>query len=183
MTKHCTNYSKARIGKRFSLWSSGHLVIWSSLLLTACGFSPMYAQKNQAPLSVGVLIEASKDEMGQQFQQNLEDQLNSGVAPANPAYKLVVSLGSAAGGMGVARDGTVSRYNVTLTSVYTLIRLADKKVIQQDTINHVSSFNNPANQYFSTYISQKDAQRRGIMELSELYRQRIGALLLREKAP
>lgn len=121
--------------------------------------------------------------MGQQFQQNLEDRLNSGGVPANPAYTLAVSLGNATSGMGVARDGTVSRYNVILSSGYTLTRLADRKIIQQDTINHVSSFNNPANQYFSTYISQKDAQRRGIMELSELYRQRIGALLLREKVP
>ncbi len=168
--------------KQITSWMMRSFIVTISIFaLAACGFSPMYSQKNQVPLSAGIVIDAPKDEMGQQLQQNLEDQLNVGGVPANPVYKLVVNLSSAAGGMGVARDGTVSRYNVTLASHYTLTRLADHKIMHSDTIQHVSSFNNPANQYFSTYISQKDATRRGIMELSELYRQRIGALLLREK--
>lgn len=152
------------------------------LLLTACGFEPMYGAKNQEQLSVGVLIEAPKDEMGQQFQQNLEDALNPHGLAGAPTYKLVVTLISAVGGMGVARDGTVSRFNVMLISNYNLIRIADNKVINAGEIRHVSSYNNQANQYFSTYISQKDAIKRGVMELSELFRQRMASLLLKPKA-
>lgn len=153
------------------------------LCVSACGFSPMYSAENKQPLSVGILIETSKDEMGQQFQQNLEDKLNPQGVPLHPVYKLSVALGSGASGMGVARDGTVSRYNVTLISNYTLTRIADNKMIRQGEIRHVSSFNNQANQYFSTYISQEDSTKRGIMELAELYRQRIGAMLLRNAQP
>jgi LPS-assembly lipoprotein len=153
------------------------------LSLAACGFQPMYGEQNQQALSAGVQIAASKDAMGQQFQQNLEDRLNPGGMPAKPAYRLSVTVGSVTSGMGVARDGTVSRFNVTLRSGYVLLRLSDNVEIQRGEIQHVSSFNNQANQYFSTYISEKDAISRGITELSELYRQRIGALLLKDSAP
>jgi len=151
------------------------------LLLAACGFEPMYGEKNQQVLSGGVQIETSRDAMGQQFQQNLEDRLNPGGLPSTPGYKLSVKLDSVAEPIGVARDGTVSRFNVTLNSTYILTRISDNKVIKTGNIHHVSSYNNQTNQYFSTYISEKDSLARGVIELSELYRQRIGALLLRDQ--
>ena len=142
----------------------------------------MYGAKNQAPLAVGIKIVAPNDKMGQQFQQDLEDRLNpGGVTPAKPAYQLTVDLISAPTAIGVARDGTVSRYNVILQSNYTLTNLADETE-RRGTVRHVSSYNNPANQFFSTYISEQDAISRGITELAELYRQRLGALLLKKPA-
>lgn len=179
MIRHRMEHSKAGIRSFFLSWSSAHLVLCSSLLLSACGFSPMYGQKHHDALSAGILIEAPRDELGRQLQHALEDRLNPSPAPATPAYKLTVTLTSSAGGIGVARDGTISRYNITLTSSYTLMRLSDKRVIQTDNIQHISSFNNPVNQYFSTYIAQKNAMTQGVNELSELYRQRIGTLLLK----
>jgi hypothetical protein len=159
------------------------LPVLVALLLAGCGFHPMYGKANEHALVSGVMIDTTRDRMGQQLKQDLEDRLNppSGV-PAKPAYRLSVTLQSDASAIGVARDGTVSRFNVTLRSVYTLTRLSDGKKIQSGEIRHVSSYNNQVNQYYSTYISEKDAISRGIVELSELYRQRIGALLLKSPA-
>ncbi|MDX2074170.1 MAG: hypothetical protein SFX19_07400 [Alphaproteobacteria bacterium] len=158
------------------------LIVLLSLSLAACGFTPMRGAQNRQALSVGVSVDASpKDEDGRELEKALEDRLNLQGLPSHPAYKLSVVLTSALGGIGVARDGTVSRFNVTLTSNYVLTRLADDKIIQRGEIRHVSSFNNQTNQYFSTYISEKDSIKRGIAELSELYRQRIGALLLKQQ--
>lgn len=156
------------------------------LLLAACGFQPMYGQSNKASpaLYVGIKVEAPNDPPGQQLKHNLEDRLNpDGQMPAHPAYKLHVTLASAIGGMGVARDGTVSRYNVTLVSEYVLTDLATGKAVNRGQIHHVSSFNNQVNQYFSTFVAQEDSIKRGIVELSEIYRQRIGAVLIKGPKP
>lgn len=159
-------------------WLSRIIALTALFAFSACGFSPMYGAKSQQKLAAGFIIETASDAKGQQFKADLEDRLNPEGIPSHPTYKLNVSLGSVSYAMGVARDGTASRFNVILSSNYTLTRLADNKVVKVGNIQHVSSFNNQTNQYFSTYISEKDAVKRGITELSELYRQRIGTFLL-----
>src|SRR5688572_12647479 len=141
----------------------------SLLALAGCGFAPMYGKSTQQALASGVRIEAPRDAMGQKFQQELEDRLNPTGIPANPKYLLKVDLATASSAIGVARDGTVSRFNVILGSRYMLVRLSDNKVVQRDEVSHVASFNNQPNQYFSTYISEKDALRRGVEELAALF--------------
>ena len=165
------------------MWLLSRLVIGAwCLVLSACGFQPMYGAKGSAPEAsiAGVKIEASGQDrrMGQQLKFDLEDKLNpAGAVPALPAYRLSVSLESSVGGIGVARDGTVSRYNVYLTSQYALYRTGESKPVTTGSLQHVSSYNNLVNQYYSTYISEQDAIRRGITELAELYRQRLSPYL------
>lgn len=150
------------------------------LIVSGCGFQPMYGARYQNSLSAGIAIEAPKDAAGQQFQQDLEDQLNPEGVPPRPKYRLNVQLTYASGAIGVARDGTVSRFNVTMNSSFVLTRISDNVVVERGDIHHVSSYNNQANQYFSTYVSERDSIKRGITELAGLYRQRIGALLVKE---
>lgn len=108
--------------------------------------------------------------MARQFTNNLEDMLNY---EGTPAYKLDVVLTQSVVGIGVARDGTASRYNLVLNSTYKLIRIADGKEVDSGSLGNFTSYNNPNNQYFSTYVSEQDARKRGIKELAELYRQRL----------
>lgn len=159
-----------------------NLFIIALLSLSACGFKPMYASKTSTPGGSlkGVLVEKVEGpgRMAQQLKADLEDKLNPGGAvPANPTYRLNLSLTSAESAIGVARDGTVSRYNVYLTSVYTLTRIADNKKITSGTLQQVSSYNNATNQYFSTFVSQGDASKRGVTELAEMYHQRLSPYL------
>ena len=108
----------------------------------------------------------------------LEDRLNpEGAVPPNPAYRLSLTFTNSTVPIGVARDGTVSRYNVYLTSHYTLYRNADDKAITAGDLSYVNSYNNLTNQYFSTYVSEQDALKRNVTELAELYRQRLTAYL------
>lgn len=154
----------------------------SVLLLTACGFKPMYGAKKGAPeasiAGVEVAQITGERRLTQQLKADLEDRLNpAGAVPAKPTYKLTLNLRSTASPIGVARDGTVSRYNVYLDSDYTLVRLADSKEMTKGSLRHVSSYNNLVNQYYSTYVSEQDALTRGVTELSELYRQRLSPFL------
>lgn len=157
---------------------SGVLALSCSLLY-GCGFEPVYASKRTTPNTIhtgGVAIDSIPGLSGQQFRAGLEDHLNPGGAvPANPAYRLNATLSYVTTPIGVARDGTVSRYNIYINSSYVLYRTSDNKRMTSGRLQHVSSYNNVTNAYFSTYISEGDALKRGIAELSELYRQRLAA--------
>ncbi len=152
------------------------------LFLTACGFKAVYGQQvnesgttNSAQLA-SIRIDHMDERTGQEFKEDLEDQLNpGGFISAAPSYRLHVTLTTVEGAIGTSRDGTVSRYNVYLNSSYALFRIADNVQVTGGTLNHVSSYNNVINAYFSTYISDQDATKRGIAELAEIYRARLSA--------
>lgn len=149
-----------------------------SYVVSACGFKPLYGTSSVGAehLLGGVAVENIGGRDGQLFKQNLEDQLNpSGAVPANPAYRLHIYYSSVESPIGTERDGTVTRYNVYLRSFYKLYRNSDDVLMTTGSINHVSSYNNRTNEYYSTYIAQKDAIKRGVNELSKVYRQRLGA--------
>ena len=156
-------------------------VLFIPLLAAACGFSPMYGAKTAEPGAKQVAGVAIDSEVvgrpGQLFKADLEDKLNpGGSVPAQPEYRLKVTLTSSAGAIGVARDGTISRYNVYLDSTYKLYDARGKE-LTQGSLRHVGSYNNLANRYFSTYVSEQDAIKRGITELAELYKQRLSPYL------
>lgn len=161
------------------------------LMLSACGFKPVYGTASglpaESPVRDGIKIYAtasgttpssvntsidssSSAAMSRQFVNNLEDLVGPS---ASPTYKLEVVMVQSSVGIGVARDGTASRYNLVIDSSYKLSRLTDGKLVDSGTISNVTSYNNPNNQYFSTYISEQDARKRGISELAELYRHRL----------
>jgi hypothetical protein len=164
------------------------------LLLASCGFRPVYDKSQPASgnsiTNTGVRVIAvatgttstlptSSDSsfdnsaaasMARQFTNSLEDMMNSG---GNPAYEINVFISYNNIGVGVARDGTASRYNLVINSSYKLIRLSDGKEVDNGSLSNVISYNNPNNQYFSTYISEQDVRKRGVKELAELYRHRL----------
>jgi LPS-assembly lipoprotein len=158
------------------------LCIFLPLLLSGCGFEPLYAKKTNAndpsKLFAGVTVDPIRDRTGEMLKNALEDKLNPhGVIPPSPAYRLQVSYRSSIASIGVSRDATVSRYNVYLNSRYVLYRNVDGKAITSGEVNYVGSYNNLINEYFSTYISEQDAYKNGVEELSEQYRQRLSAYL------
>lgn len=158
-----------------------HLCI-SAFLLSACGFTPLYGKKDSgaAPSALaGVKIDPiDGGRMGQQFKIALEDSLNPGGAvPASAPYHLTATLVSAEAPIGVSTDGTVSRYNVYLDSTYILFRTSDGEKVSTGKVRQISSYNNATNAYFSTFVSQQDAIKQGVEELSEIYRERLIAYL------
>lgn len=150
--------------------------------LAGCGFHPLYAEPGReaagSKIFAGVKVDPMPGRLGQQFRANLEDALNpGGVVPAAPGYRLSATIATTESPIGVARDATVSRFNVYIDSHYILTRLSDGKTLTTGDIRQVSSYNNLTNVYFSTYISQQDAIRQGMQALSEQYRQRLAAYL------
>lgn len=154
------------------------------LPLAGCGFKPVYGEKEQSsPLQAmaGVRIrEAGRQYTDQLFQQSLEDRLNPGGVPANAPYQLEYTLAMSESPIGVTRDGTVLRYNISMDASYKLIRIDNNLKITQGAVRHVSSYNNPIGKYYSTFVSKEDAVHRGIGELSEMIRTRLAPFLVQK---
>ena len=150
-------------------------------LIAACGFQPMYgtdSATSNPELFAGVKISHIPGREGQLLREGLEDKMNPGGAdPAHPIYRLEVSLRKSSGAIGVARDGTVSRYNLYLDSHYVLYRDADGIAVAEGNFRRVSSYNNLANAYFSTFVSESDALKQGVRELAEDYSERLSTYL------
>ncbi len=158
------------------------LLLLPLLVLVGCGFEPMYGRQEKTASSGsllgGIAIEPVSGRPGQLFTAELEDQLNpQGKVPSDPKYRLQPTLTLREAAIGVARDGTVSRYNIYLDSYYKLYRTSDNQLMTSGNLRHVSSYNNILNEYYSTYVAQEDAYKRGVTELAKLFRQRIGAYL------
>ena len=149
------------------------------LLLTGCGFQPLYGKKTSdkdiSKVFAGVKVDDIPAKNGQMLRIKLEDKLNPDGIAAKPEYRLHVIFRSSVTPIGVARDGTVSRYNVYLTSKFVLYRTSDDKPVTSGDIGYVDSYNNLTNAYFSTYISSEDALKNGVNEMSELYRERLSS--------
>jgi hypothetical protein len=173
------------------MWLQNKACLYLSLLLLAsCGFQPMYGRHQESEadsaLRAGIKVDhvtsssagVSHSRVAQLFKANLEDQLNPGGASGNAAYRLAVTLTSRASPIGVDPAGTVSRYNVFMNSNYVLYRNSDGVRMTSGTLTHVSSYNNITGAYFSTYISEQDALKRGIEELAQLYRQRMASFIV-----
>lgn len=195
-----SNQNKKLKLQALSLKASYFLITaFSCLLISACGFQPVYSKNStdsaQSLIRAGVKVSASAggaislsanesidnsaySNMSRQFSNNLEDLIGTS---SDPEYKIDVSITQSSSGVGVAKDGTASRYNLVINSSYKLSRISDNKVIDSGSISNFTSYNNPNNQYFSTYVSEQDARKRGIKELAELYRQRLIAFVEKPK--
>lgn len=162
-------------------------VVALCLLVAGCGFSPMYSKEASADAGSqifgGVRVEPIHGRSGQIYRGHLEDLLNQGgVVPPSPAYRLEATLASSTIPIDIARDGTVSRYNIYIDSHYTLFRTSDGQAVTSGNLRHVSSYNNLSNAYFSTFMSEADVTKRGIRELAEDCRQRIASYLSKPDA-
>lgn len=157
-------------------------------LLGACGFTPMYAKQPKGEPALagrGVFIDVIGSERAQyQLRNELEDKLNpSGRVPPFPAYRLTATFQTRVSAIGVSTDGTVSRYNVYLSSEYELKDYSTDEVVTRGNLEQVNSYNNRINEYYSTYISSEDAIKRGVMALAETYRQRLAPFLNGQRLP
>lgn len=146
--------------------------------LGGCGFQPLYGaaatSDSASELLAGVQLDPLPGRLGQLFASSLEDRLHpSGALPPRPDYRLSVKLDHMSIPISVARDGTVSRYNIHFNSEYVLYRIRDQQPVTSGRLSYITSYNNLTNAYFSTYVSEQDAQKRGVVALAELYRQRL----------
>ncbi len=101
--------------------------------------------------------------------------------PARPSYILDVRLTLVTEEVGIRRDETATRANLLLNSWFILRAAADNRVLYQDRVSSINSYN-ILDQPYPTDVAEADALSRGLRELSEEIKLRLAVFFVCEGA-
>jgi len=160
------------------------LIVATSLALAGCGFRPLYGERSATSVSAAELaaiqIETIPNRDGQMLRNNLLDKLQPrGPAPKS-LYRLAVGLQTTKEGYGIREDDTATRASLTMVANYNLLDLSNGQVLLNASSRSTSSYNILDNE-FATVISEDDAVRRTVQDLSEEIRTRLAVFLMSRK--
>lgn len=144
--------------------------------LPGCGFHPLYGGQRlaiQDESLASVRIMSIKDREGQILHNYLLTALNPGGQPRFPAYNLDVQLKQTTVNLGIQKDETATRANMTLNANFTLTRLADGKKVFHGQSQITNSYN-ILTSHFATIVSQQDATDRAARALADDIKTRLG---------
>lgn len=156
------------------------------LILPACGFEPLYGRSGEDRRSTvddlaTVRVVPLKDRAGQQLHNLLLTRLNPKGQPTAPAYLLNIDLTRTTREVGIRKDETATRANLVLTASYALKPVDRDTVVLRGELRSFNSYNILESQ-FPSYVSENDALKRGLRELSDDLRIRLAAFFATKSA-
>ena len=155
------------------------------LLFTAsCGFKPLYGNHatsvSQAELSQ-VRLAPLHDRVGQLLHIQLSKGMHAQGKPRNPVWELVIKLTTQTVDLGIRKDETATRANMTLNALFQLKRIDTGRVSFKGRSVITISYNILESR-FGTISSRNDATRRATRELGENIKNRVALFLSQRSA-
>ena len=138
-------------------------MLCAALLLTGCGFTPMYgtdAENSSVTQAMAAIdIEEIPDRLGKQVHNNLLDAITPGGMPGSAQYRLQVQLLEEREDVGLRQDASVTRANYRLRAQFRLIDNNDEAVLIHGSTWAETAFDVTSSDY-STLIAERAAQER-----------------------
>lgn len=169
-------------------WSRRNLLRGAAALaamgtLAGCGFQPVYARRpggnDIAERLNQVAISNIPDRPGQILRNLLIDRFYITGRPADPEYRLSVNLTAREAKLGIRKDETATRAQLTLIARYVLQEQATNQILLQTSSRAIVSYNILEDQY-ATLVTEEDAYERGLTRLSDDIATRISLYFTRE---
>ena len=157
----------------------------ATLVVSGCGFEPLYSstEGSTSPAVTeqlaSVKIATIPDRSGQKLRNNLALRINPQGEPINPQYQLSVSYSRVKEDFNLRKDSTTGRSRLRMSANFTLMQ-GNKVLLRGSSISY-SSFNVLDEQFAST-IGERDAEDRGLVELSEDIRLQLAAFFKKTAA-
>ena len=136
-------------------------------LVAGCGFQPLYATGGLSDVSeelsqveVGII----PDRSGQILRNYLIQGLNTEGRPADPTYRLNVSLTETREELGIDKADNAQRANLIVTARFTLRTAADDQEVLNRRVGIITSYNILVDE-FATLSAQKAARDRALRRL------------------
>ena len=137
------------------------------LVLTACGFHPLYAEsRGTEPALAQIFIANIANREGQTLRNLLIDKMAPHGQPTTPKYNLVVSLKESDTDFGFRTDATSARSQISFTANYVLTP-RDPKETPINAYTTVTVGYNKLDAQYSNLSAEEDARQRCLGELSE----------------
>ena len=138
------------------------LIVASALPLGGCGFRPLYGDRGTESTVnklADVDVSAPENEIGRLLKYGLLDRITeTGYAPANATYKVVLSPTAYTEDVAVQQNAAVTRANFVLVVPFTLVG-ADGKTLFRSVARSRSSYNRVESE-FANLTAAKDAHKR-----------------------
>lgn len=147
----------------------------------SCGYSPVYGPRSTSQVAAGlggVRVGQIKDRTGQILRNNLLDRLNPKGQPASPEYHLSVVISESIRNLGVQRDETTTRSDLTVSARFQLVQLGIKEPVMQGVSTSTNGFNR-VNTHYATVVAARDARKRAASEIADDITNRLAAYLKR----
>lgn len=159
------------------------LFVLGCLVLQSCGFHPLYeTEKSQ---NNEVYISPIKDREGQILRNDLQSFFRSGAKTAQTPYVLKVTLEILKGELGFRRDETSRRTRITLRATYKLIDRSSQQELLSQATSVLTGYSVGSSSSFASFpliISEKDAIKRGLSQLSHDIHISISSFLMSLKS-
>ncbi|MEM1139613.1 MAG: LPS assembly lipoprotein LptE [Pseudomonadota bacterium] len=163
-------------------------VLVAGLLLSGCGFSPLYTTGpggGGSPALVKTLESVQVSPIGGRFGQlvfrDLEHMLYPGGNNADPQFALAVRPVIEVDRLAFEADATETRYNLIVRASYTLTDTETNEVVLTGNTRAVSAYNRTESRYGSV-IAREDAERNAATVLSENISLRVSVFLRSKSA-
>jgi len=138
--------------------------------LSACGFEPVYgpngtgtALRNQIAFQSPESIGASRDADAYYFVRQLETRMGRAGAPR---YRMELTLETDEVGQAITADGDITRYSLTGTAGYSLVRLSDGQIVASGEVENFSGYS-ASGTTVQTLASETDAHERLMVILAD----------------
>ena len=153
--------------------------------LGACGFRPLYSERHNAGVTAELAatrIDLIADRTGQKLHNFLLDRFNPKGLADRPRYGLRIKVLIHRRELGIRKDETATRANLTLTARYTLRDWRTNRSLYQGTSSSTNSYN-ILEADFATLAALNNATTRAARELSEKIKTRLSIFFSRARRP
>jgi LPS-assembly lipoprotein len=159
------------------LLSKISLLVFFCLIVSACGFKPLYGTKGSENITADffdIRVAPIKGRIGQMLSNELKYLLNPLHEPYKPKNRLIIDTVQSIRSLAVKKTALATRSNLKLRSQYRLIDTSSLKLLSSGSNEITVSFNIYSSNY-ATLTAEKDAKKRAVKELAQDIRLQLGA--------
>ncbi|HUZ75892.1 MAG TPA: hypothetical protein VMU87_23130 [Stellaceae bacterium] len=146
-----------------------------ALALAGCGFHPLYVPEPGLgfdPALAAIDVRPVPDRVGQILTDSVREQLNPTGARLKPRYVLTIGMAVVESDLGIRRDNTSTRGELTINASLILNDAATHAVVFRDAIRTVTAYNQPDDAYAAT-VAQDHARDLAVTDLGREIAERI----------
>lgn len=156
--------------------------------LQACGFRPLYAPEEGTVVEdlSRIKISTISDRIGQILRNRLLVLLTPKGVPAQPLYKLDVTLNETKTELSLRKDATSRRTQITIVGTYTLKDLNTQKNLLSGNVEETSGYSIGSQSDFASLpslVSEKDTRERLIEEIAQEIKIKLAAFFISKEQP
>ncbi|GLQ04952.1 LPS assembly lipoprotein LptE [Sneathiella chinensis] len=153
-----------------------------ALLAGACGFQPLYGKQNDSSVVrdrlAATYVMPIEGRTGQIVRNELLDRVTPAGTPDGTKYRLMVKISERKQGLAIKEDDSTTRYNLTLSALYTLLDSTGKNTLYQGSAQSIASFN-IVDSDFANLAAEKNARKRSALVLAEKIHRQLSVYMSR----